>query len=571
MSAKNTSGACLNSNKSLPIDTACLSIRNYNDHIVTFFSRFVDCHYCSEQPVVNLPANSNTTIQVSTKYPLQFAYNDTVGGEQYFWCNKNYSFKEHGKYGWNLYPVTGNCSDIYPLYEPWNPYLPLLAAAMAYILALIILFTSRLIINTVKIYLRKPDESQSDFDRLQESESSPPMLSVSKTSMRIQSLDALRGIAVLLMIFVNNGGGEYVFLKHAAWNGLTVADLILPFFAWTMGFTVVNSVRVQLRVSISRTRLVIKQLRRTAFLILFGLLINSQQKSSLAELRFPGILQLLAISYFVCSMIETCFANAQRNFQFGRFVFLQDILERWAQWLVVLAIILIHTCITFLLPVPGCPRGYLGPGGYDHFSKYVNCTGGAAGYIDRTIFGKHIYMKLKNPIYGSTLPHDPEGLMNTISAIIIVFLGVQAGRIYVTYYQANSRIIRWVAWFVGTGLIAGILCDFSKDNGVIPVNKNMMSLSYVLCTSSFAFLLFAILYYLIDHKKYWTGAPFIYAGANSILLYIGHYVTMGLFPFAWDIPGTLTHKSVLAMNLWTTVLWAFIAYVLYKKEILISI
>jgi len=30
------------------------------------------------------------------------------------------------------------------------------------------------------------------------------------------------------MIFVNNGGGDYVFFKHAAWNGLTVADLVLP-------------------------------------------------------------------------------------------------------------------------------------------------------------------------------------------------------------------------------------------------------------------------------------------------------------------------------------------------------
>lgn len=35
-------------------------------------------------------------------------------------------------------------------------------------------------------------------------------------------------IAVLLMILVNNGGGEFVFLNHAAWNGLTAADLVLP-------------------------------------------------------------------------------------------------------------------------------------------------------------------------------------------------------------------------------------------------------------------------------------------------------------------------------------------------------
>ena len=176
-----------------------------------------------------------------------------------------------------------------------------------------------------------------------------------------------------------------------------------------MGFTIVNSVRVHLRVSISRTRLIVRQLRRSAFLILFGLLINSQQNSSLSELRIPGVLQLLAISYFICSLIETCLANAQRSFQFGRFVFLQDILERWSQWVVVFVIITIHTCVTFLLHVPGCPRGYIGPGGYHHHGTYANCTGGAAGYIDRLIFGQHMYMKKMNPVYGPILPHDPEG------------------------------------------------------------------------------------------------------------------------------------------------------------------
>lgn len=37
-------------------------------------------------------------------------------------------------------------------------------------------------------------------------------------------------------------------------------------------------------------------------------------------------------------------------------------------------------------------RGYLGPGGLEQDGRYFNCTGGAAGYIDRVIFGSsHIY------------------------------------------------------------------------------------------------------------------------------------------------------------------------------------
>ena len=37
-------------------------------------------------------------------------------------------------------------------------------------------------------------------------------------------------------------------------------------------------------------------------------------------------------------------------------------------------------------------RGYLGPGGLHDNGSYFNCTGGAAGYIDRKLFGvNHIY------------------------------------------------------------------------------------------------------------------------------------------------------------------------------------
>ena len=39
-----------------------------------------------------------------------------------------------------------------------------------------------------------------------------------------------------------------------------------------------------------------------------------------------------------------------------------------------------------------CFRGYLGPGGIEGDGSNENCTGGAAGYIDREIFGlNHMY------------------------------------------------------------------------------------------------------------------------------------------------------------------------------------
>ena len=41
----------------------------------------------------------------------------------------------------------------------------------------------------------------------------------------------------------------------------------------------------------------------------------------------------------------------------------------------------------------------------------MNCTAGAAGYIDRLIFGNHTYSRITNSIYGQILRYDPEGIL----------------------------------------------------------------------------------------------------------------------------------------------------------------
>lgn len=56
--------------------------------------------------------------------------------------------------------------------------------------------------------------------------------------------------------------------------------------------------------------------------------------------------------------------------------------------------------------------GYLGPGGRHKDGKYFNCTGGAAGYIDKILLtSNHIYQRpIIDSVYGSG-PFDPEGIL----------------------------------------------------------------------------------------------------------------------------------------------------------------
>lgn len=63
-------------------------------------------------------------------------------------------------------------------------------------------------------------------------------------------------------------------------------------------------------------------------------------------------------------------------------------------------------------------------------------------------------------------------------------------------------------------------------------------------------MLLSLLYLVVDVTKWWGGGPFVFAGTNSLALYIGSRVLNDRFPFAMSIAtnadthaGPLTGKS----------------------------
>ncbi|KAL8165913.1 UNVERIFIED_CONTAM: hypothetical protein K2H54_056741 [Gekko kuhli] len=75
----------------------------------------------------------------------------------------------------------------------------------------------------------------------------PGVWSTGPTIPRLRSLDTFRGLALAIMVFVNYGGGKYWFFKHQSWNGLTVADLVFPWFVFIMGTSIALSLSSMLR------------------------------------------------------------------------------------------------------------------------------------------------------------------------------------------------------------------------------------------------------------------------------------------------------------------------------------
>lgn len=138
----------------------------------------------------------------------------------------------------------------------------------------------------------------------------------------------------------------------------------------------------------------------------------------MAKLRIPGVLQRFAITYFVVASTGLLFLESlEFSIQESKFShYFKDLFCLYQRWFVAILFLVLHSLLTFCLPVPGCPTGYLGPAGLHLDGIYnASCVGGAAGYIDRVLFGtNHIYGNpTSKPVYASG-PYDPEGFLGKI-------------------------------------------------------------------------------------------------------------------------------------------------------------
>ena len=150
-------------------------------------------------------------------------------------------------------------------------------------------------------------------------------------------------------------------------------------------------------------------------------------------------------------------------------------------------------------------------------------------------------------IFACLAVYDPEGALGFISAAWMTFFGLQAGRVFTHFrrllaaqssaatggrpplrsHAVASHVMRWVGWGLILGLIGGSLCGFKQDGGYIPINKNLWSPSFVMCMASIAFLALALFFVLVDVIASWSGAPFVYAGRNSIIVRLPGKLCMG--------------------------------------------
>lgn len=611
------------------IDTALLYVISSVDFDVVYMWQHGDCYECPlfEMSLGQRSSQYNCSQRIQTRYPNVIQVDSNNGS-----CALRKRLTDKGVYQLNITTSgQGILCDLQPLNSPSNPDLPMLYAFLIYLLLaavwVLLVFLYRKgkfdkVLHRVRpnkiedvgkengkdVEIRNdpPSDIGKDEFRLtyakdngsadgpaadeagkkdaeQRSESPtlkdatvvpenipPPPVVIQKVKQRLRSLDALRGVSLVVMIFVNYGSAGYYYIEHAIWNGLTVGDLVFPWFIFMMGTSMVFSFRGLFKRNTPNLQIVWKIVWRSVLLFAMGLFLSTKYENDMEWIRIPGVLQRFSVTYLVTALVH--FAFAKRSYKKKKNV-VGDIFYYWPEWIIMLALLGLHLALTFALPVPGCPIGYLGPGGLANNASYFNCTGGAAGYIDKKILSiQHIY---RTPtimdVYYTTEPFDPEGILGTLTSIFLCFLGLQAGKIIDMHKNHMPILIRWSIWGVVTGLIALLLCNAKQDGGWIPLNKNLWSVSYVLAMASTGFIALSILYILIDVFNIWNGAPFIYPGMNSIVIYFCQSSFSTNFPVSWQMPDEDEHWQLLIVDCWSASVWTFVAYILYRKKIFVAL
>ncbi|MBF4508022.1 DUF5009 domain-containing protein [Flavobacterium sp. JLP] len=345
---------------------------------------------------------------------------------------------------------------------------------------------------------------------------------------RLISLDVFRGLTILLMTIVNNPGdwgNVYPPLLHAEWHGCTLTDLVFPFFIFIMGVAVPLAMPEKFYDSTTFNKILVRSLRMLCLGIFFnffgkiqlfgldgipllvGRLVitiavgyalmgnfSSKIKNILAfsilviylflaysgleayhDVRLPGVLQRIAIVYFVVSLL---YLKTSQKTQIITGVIL--LLGYWA--------------IMTLIPVPGI--------GAANLEKGTNL----ASWLDSIL--------LKDHMYRETITWDPEGILSTVPSIVNGIIGLLIGQLLQREIAKTQKVQKMIIAGVAL-IIAGLLWSI-----LFPLNKSIWTSSYVLYTTGLATTFLAILYYVIDIADYKKGfKPLLIWGVNPMIVF----------------------------------------------------
>eukprot|EP00949_MAST-11_sp_MAST-11-sp1_P001627 g1627.t1 len=262
---------------------------------------------------------------------------------------------------------------------------------------------------------------------------------------RLQSLDAVKGLTMALMIFVDDLGDYFPTINHSPWNNITLADFVMPWFLFMVGASASFSMKKFSR-GAGRSRkeqwagtkyAAIRAIKLYAVGVLLqggGFFGSYHYGFNLVTLRLCGILNRIAYAYLVVALMEIWLPKIVTKSEGQESVSSVHVrlfvVHAW-KWLGAFVFFLIYVALTAGTFVPSwvSKYGVLGPtnsSGDVHFgdigllpesewftikcdvrgaSETPECA--AAGYWDRALFGQDrlgVWMSQRLPQCSSCSP-----------------------------------------------------------------------------------------------------------------------------------------------------------------------
>ncbi len=381
-------------------------------------------------------------------------------------------------------------------------------------------------------------------------------------NQRFYSLDIFRGATVALMILVNNPGNWadiYPPLEHASWHGCSPTDLVFPFFLFAVG----NALAFVMPRLEEKNIFWKKVITRSVLIFLIGVFLNwfpfikynengEFVSKPFETLRFFGVLQRIAISYFFAAVIIHFF-KIRGAFVTAAFMLL----------------------LYWFLCVAGNPA--------DPFSL----KGWFGTAIDIRLLGaKHMYR-------GEGTAFDPEGIASSLAPIVQVLFGYFAGH-YILTKGKTAEMLNGLFVAGAVLIFTGFVWDMT-----FPINKKIWTSSYVVYTTGLALVVLGVLIQLLEFKNAkgaWTrffdvfgkNALFIFALSNILpkmvnLIRIPNGISASgkekfLSPFSWlyeyvckpIFPSDPRFGSFVYALIFIAIMWLF-AWFMDRKKIYIKV
>ena len=322
------------------------------------------------------------------------------------------------------------------------------------------------------------------------------------TGGRLLSLDVLRGfdmffimggasLVTALCAACGCGGGWLSFqMQHEVWDGLTHHDTIFPLFLFIAGMSWPFSLAKRRAGGQSDRTIALGCLRRAAILFLLGLVYGGLLDGTV---RLGSVLGRIGVAWMIAAWL-----SLRLGFR-GRLVTAFGLLVGyWA--------------LLALVPSPEAATRTI-PSGFEAFGRGpFSPVGNLSGWLDRHLPGV---------IIGVPGVMDNQSVLGYIPAAATAIFGTLTGEYVRTSSDSGDRktvkMLVVAAALVGLGLL--VAHGFGAWS--MPINKKLWSSSFTLVVGGYSVGLFAVFYWLVDVRRWWTRTLFFRViGLNAITIYL---------------------------------------------------